>query len=213
MRRGFLLPKHAQKGSDVSPLAAGSSCPSTQASALARVVLSGYASRLAILLRDSSVLFLCRDQERKLARVHQSYDMYNDIYWWTRSVHVAMSDGTLPLDYGAPLSACILRRFPALWELYTASNDPALWEHHYGEGIACVSDGLAIFLQEVAEVEVYVTAAAIVREWHRFYYTENFLRVETWVARMNANPDLFPPIDFQRRYTPCSEASVRGYFS
>ena len=127
MRRGFLLLRHTQKRSGVTQPAATSMHLPTEASELAGIVLSRHASHLAILLGDSSVLYLCRDQDRKEARLTQEWNLFNRLYQWTKLLDIEMSQDRLPLD-GAPPSAFVLPNFrvdrPPLESLDMVSPSP-----------------------------------------------------------------------------------------
>ena len=142
MRRGFFLPKHTQKRSGVTQPATTSMHLSTEASELAGIVLSRYASDLAVLLWDSSVLHLCRCQNRK--QFHQAYR-------WVKHLETAMSSGCLPL-VGAPDSAVFLSCFSELNDFcFTdedCKNDEALFTWMWDDSIDHLCNGLEAFQVE-----------------------------------------------------------------
>ena len=143
-RRGFLLNKREKKRSE--------------ASMLAGMVLSQHASHLAIMLRDWSVLFLCRDQLRKEAYLHRVQDILDQTYCWTKPLDHAMTRGDLRLS-GAPPSAILLRQFPRRMELCydeDSKNDKRLWNVRWEAMFDCMCEGLHTFEKEIQEwVNVY----------------------------------------------------------
>ena len=197
MRRGFLLPRHTQKRSGVTQPAATSMHLSTEASELAGIVLSRHASHLAILLGDSSVLYLCRDQDRKEACLQQQWNLINRIYKWTKPLDIAMSQGRLPLSGAAP-SAFILRQFPQLMELCfdkESKNSEPLFAQRWEEMFDCMTAGLHAFQVEGQD------GIEIDEAWLN-YYESNEDRVLEWAKCINR----FWPVHQQ-----CTEERVLPY--
>ena len=201
MRRGFFLPKHTQKRSGVTQPAATSMHLSTEASELAGIVLSRHASYLAILLRDSSVLYLCRSQTRKEARVHQFSDILDLTYMWTKPLAIAMSQGQLPLD-GAPPSAFTLGQFPHKVELCSDEDDATgtvatyhakiteralnltrwgsdpLFARRWNDMLDCLIPGLKAFQDEALD------GVEVDEEWLNYYHS-NINTVNNCIKVMN----------------------------
>ena len=186
MRRGFLLPKHAQKRSGVAQPAATSMQPSTEASELAGRVLSRHASHLAILLGDSSVLYLCRYQDRREAHLQRMQDTINLTYRWTNDLDIAMSEGRLPLCF-APPSAFILQKFPRLQELCfdeESMNSEPLFARRWQEMLDCLCAGLQAFYVEARDSRQDIDYYDRYLRCTRTYYDSNLETVTDLTHRL-----------------------------
>ena len=148
MRRGFLLPKHNQKRSRVTQPAANSIHPSTEASELAGIVFERHAADLAALLMDSSVLHLCRNQNRKQ---YMQTGYLHQAYRWVKHLENAMSSNSLPF-VGAPDSAILLSCFTKLNDFcFTdedCKNDDELFTLMWDDSIDHLCQGLEAFQAE-----------------------------------------------------------------
>ena len=157
--------------SDVAQLAATSPRPSTQTPALACHVFLVHGSRLAIMLRDWSVLYLCRDQDRREARLQRVLDILDQTYSWTKPLDIRISEAPAA-EFYTPRSASILRQFPLLMELCfdtESKNSEALFSERWNSMFECMWAGLEAFADEGCNEWQ--------PEWWNWYYDENFLKV------------------------------------
>ena len=149
MRRGFLLPKSKKDRKDVSPLDA--------------VVLSRHASHLAVLLRDWSVLFLCREQERREAIRHRFKDIVDQTLGWFKPLETA---GMLPVSE-VPPSTYLLRRFALnveVWHDAAKSGNEEVAAASRIELNCCLVEGLKAFVNEAKALNNIEDVAEQLRE-------------------------------------------------
>ena len=161
---------------------------------LAGMVRSQHASHLAIMLRDWSVLFLCRDQLRKEAYLHRVQDILDQTYCWTKPLDHAMTRGDLRLSC-APPSAILLRQFPRRMELCCdedSKNNERLWYVRWQAMIDCMCEGLHTFEKEIQEwVNFYdsnygMIAPHMFNEAWMWYYHDNQNKVRNCMKNLNA---------------------------